>query len=227
MAGKFITFEGGEGAGKSTQIARLKDRLEKSGVDVIATREPGGTAGAEMVRSVLLSGAARLYGPEAEAVLFNAARADHVDTLIKPALEAGKWVLCDRFADSSRVYQGEAGVSDALIDQLQEVAIDGHEPDMTLLIDVPTEVGLARVTQRSEKGAEHAPDRFEQDTIETHERRRQLFLKIAENAAHRFVVIDGSQSLDAVEQAIWQAVEDRFLKAKTPAGEAQGAAENG
>ncbi|WP_235865843.1 dTMP kinase [Pseudovibrio exalbescens] len=210
VAGKFITFEGGEGAGKSTQIKRLQTRLENAGVQALATREPGGTAGAEMVRKVLLSGAARVYGPEAEAVLFSAARADHIDTLIKPALAQGTWVLCDRFADSSRVYQGEAGVSDVLIEQLQTLAIDGQVPDLTILIDVPTEVGLSRVTTRSEQGVDHAPDRFEQDTLETHERRRQLFLEIAKNAPERFVVVDGSQTLDDVEEAVWRAVNDRL-----------------
>jgi len=124
VTGQFITFEGGEGAGKSTQIDRLKTRLERLGLSVLVTREPGGSVGAEKIREVLLSGAAKDLGPRGEAILFAAARADHVDRLIKPSLADGTWVLCDRFSDSSRVYQGEAGVTPDILGMLETIAVD-------------------------------------------------------------------------------------------------------
>ena len=210
MSGIFISFEGGEGAGKSTQIQRLRDKLASRGIEAITTREPGGSQGAELVREVLLSGAAKEYGVTAEAVLFAAARADHIDTLIKPALDDDKWVLCDRFADSSRVYQSESGVPAQTVETLQQVAIAGHNPDMTLLINVTPEVGLARVSKRSDPVEFDGPDRFETDTLETHRRRQQMFLEMAQSEPHRIVVIDGDQSQDKVTEDIWQAVQSRF-----------------
>lgn len=205
--GVFITFEGGEGAGKSTQIERLRRRLEQRGLTVVATREPGGSPGAEVVRRLLLSGKVRELGSEAEAILFAAARADHVDRTIAPALAAGSWVLCDRFTDSTRVYQGEAGVDPALLEALERVAVGKARPDLTILIDVPADIGLERVRVRS--GPE-APDRFEQDDLAVHQRRRQLFLDLARGAPHRFAVVDGSGDADAVEAAIWREVSRRF-----------------
>ncbi|MTI17454.1 dTMP kinase [Rhodobacteraceae bacterium RKSG542] len=210
MRGKFITFEGGEGAGKSTQIRALLDFLKNSGISAIVTREPGGSKGAEVLREVLLSGAAQKYGPAVEAMLFAAARQDHVDSLIAPALAEGKWVLCDRFADSSRVYQGEAGVSKGLIDNLQDLAVNGHIPDLTLLIDVPPEIGLARVGSRSVFNGDEGPDRFEKDTLETHRKRRELFLEMAKNEPWRFKVIDGSQDQSGVTEQIFAAVREQF-----------------
>ncbi len=212
MSGIFISFEGGEGAGKSTQILRLRDKLASKGIEAVTTREPGGSKGAELVREVLLSGAAKAYGVTAEAVLFAAARADHIDTLIKPALDDGKWVLCDRFADSSRVYQGESGVPPQTVEALQQVAIAGHNPNMTLLINVTPEVGLARVSKRAAPVEFDGPDRFETDTLETHRRRQQLFLEMARNEPERIVVIDGDQSQDKVTEDIWQAVQHRFAE---------------
>lgn len=212
MSGIFISFEGGEGAGKSTQILRLRDKLASKGIEAVTTREPGGSKGAELVREVLLSGAAKDYGVTAEAVLFAAARADHIDTLIKPALDDGKWVLCDRFADSSRVYQGESGVPSQTVEALQQVAIAGHNPNMTLLINVTPEVGLARVSKRAAPVEFDGPDRFETDTLETHRRRQQLFLEMARNEPNRIVVIDGDQSQDKVTEDIWQAVQNRFAE---------------
>ncbi|SDR02724.1 dTMP kinase [Pseudovibrio sp. Tun.PSC04-5.I4] len=212
MPGIFISFEGGEGAGKSTQIQRLREALLSKGIEAVTTREPGGSQGAEIVREVLLSGAAKEYGVTAEAVLFAAARADHIDTLIKPALEDGKWVLCDRFADSSRVYQGESGVPDSVVEALQQVAIAGHNPDMTLLINVTPEVGLARVSKRTAPVEFDGPDRFETDTLETHRRRQNLFLEMARKEPNRIVVIDGDQSQDKVTDDIWQTVQNRFAK---------------
>lgn len=212
MPGIFISFEGGEGAGKSTQIQLLREALHSKGIEAVTTREPGGSQGAEIVREVLLSGAAKQYGVTAEAVLFAAARADHIDTLIKPALEDGKWVLCDRFADSSRVYQGESGVPDSLVEALQQVAIAGHNPDMTLLINVTPEVGLARVSKRTAPVEFDGPDRFETDTLETHRRRQNLFLEMARKEPNRIVVVDGDQRQDKVTEDIWQAVQNRFAK---------------
>ncbi|WP_244265717.1 dTMP kinase [Polycladidibacter hongkongensis] len=210
LQGKLITFEGGEGAGKSTQIRRLSEHLQQRGLQTVVTREPGGSAGAEMVREVLLSGAAREHGPMVEALLFAAARTDHIDELIRPAMQAGKWVLCDRFADSSRVYQGEAGVASNTIERLQDVALDGIKPHTTVLIDVPAEVGLRRVGSRAGQAPENAPDRFEQDSLATHRRRRDMFLAMAEAEPDRFVVIDGTMSPDQVASSIWQAMVQRY-----------------
>src|SRR5579863_2668447 len=143
MRGKFITFEGGEGTGKSTQAATLARHLESAGIKVLLTREPGGSPGAEIIRHVLLSGAAKPFGPEAEAMLFAAARDDHVRTTILPALDAGRWVICDRFADSTRVYQGVLGkVDHRLLKSLERVAVGDLAPDLTVILDVPVELGL-------------------------------------------------------------------------------------
>lgn len=210
VQGHFITFEGGEGAGKSTQIKRLKAYLEKLGKKVVATREPGGSPGAEKIRDMLLSGNAKDLGPRGEAMLFAAARADHVDATIRPALEKGYWVLCDRYSDSTRVYQGEAGVDPDYLDLLETAAVAGTRPELTFLIDVPAELGLARVLQRAQAGAGNAPDRFEDDGIAIHERRRKLFLELAQKEAFRFVVIDGSQSLDEVETNVRAALQEAF-----------------
>ncbi|WP_298963109.1 dTMP kinase [uncultured Roseibium sp.] len=210
MAGHFITFEGGEGAGKSTQIARLKTFLESYGTKVVVTREPGGSPGAEKIRALLLSGEARELGPRGEAMLFAAARADHVDTTIRPALEQGTWVLCDRYADSTRVYQGEAGVDPDYLKLLETAAVAGVYPELTILIDVPAEVGLKRVVQRSETDASGGPDRFEGEALTVHERRRQLFLALAREEDYRFAVIDGQQDADQVETAIRGAVLNAF-----------------
>ncbi|WP_417683831.1 dTMP kinase [Roseibium sp.] len=210
MQGRFITFEGGEGAGKSTQIARLREKLVTLGLDVVVTREPGGSPGAEKIREMLLSGDAKDLGPRGEAMLFAAARADHVDTTIVPALKRGAWVLCDRFADSTRVYQGEAGVDPKYLDLLELAAVAGNTPDMTVLIDVPADIGLGRVSRRSAETGNGGPDRFEIDDAEVHQRRRRMFLDLANKEADRFVVIDGTGSADDVEDLIWNVVRDRF-----------------
>ncbi|WP_150524967.1 dTMP kinase [Roseibium sediminis] len=218
MTGQFITFEGGEGAGKTTQIALLKQRLEELGIQVILTREPGGSPGAEKIREMLLSGAARKLGPRGEAMLFAAARADHVDSVIVPALERGDWVICDRFADSTRVYQGEAGVDTQVLDLLETVAVAGTRPDLTILIDIPAEIGLSRVSARSKTDASGGPDRFESDNIATHERRRTLFLDLAKREPDRFGVVDGRHSSDHVAKEIWWIVERHFKDLFVEAG---------
>ncbi len=211
MAGRFVTFEGGEGAGKSTQIRRLAARLAEMGVGVVTTREPGGTAVAEAVRRFILSGTARPLGAEAEAVLFAAARADHVDRLIRPALAAGKWVLCDRFTDSTRAYQGSAGEVDAgLLDALDRVAVGSTRPDLTIVLDIPVEVGLERVAGRLAASGE-VLDRFESDDLAAHEKRRQAYLDIAARDPGRCLVVDATKPEDDVAAAIWQAVSDRLL----------------
>ncbi|GAB2188154.1 dTMP kinase [Roseibium sp. LAB1] len=210
MPGHFITFEGGEGAGKSTQIARLKTYLEDLGLSVVVTREPGGSPGAEKIRAMLLSGGAKDLGPRGEAMLFAAARADHVDTTIKPALERGDWVLCDRYADSTWVYQGEAGVDRDYLKLLETAAVAGVYPDLTILIDVPVEIGLGRVEERSRSDDSGGPDRFEGEELKVHQRRRDLFLELAETEAYRFAVIDGSKDPAEVEEAIRNAVRETF-----------------
>ena len=212
MAGKFITFEGGEGAGKSTQIARLAKRLEGEGVSVVVTREPGGTPTAEAIRGALLSGLAQELGAEGEAVLFAAARADHVDRVIRPALRAGQWVLCDRFTDSTRVYQGVAGGVDvATLGALERISVGRTQPDLTIILDVPVETGLARAAKRrSERNA--ATDRFEREDPGIHEARRKAYLAIARAEPDRCIVIDAGRSEAKVARAVWQAVSLRLLK---------------
>jgi dTMP kinase len=208
IRGKFITFEGGEGAGKSTQAAILGSRLESIGVAVQLTREPGGSPGAEIIRHVLLTGAARPLGAEVEAMLFAAARDDHVQCTILPALRAGKWVVCDRFADSTRVYQGTLGhVDQKLIKVLERVSIGSLAPDLTVILDLPAELGLARARQRR-SGAE--ADRFEGEGAEFHEKLREAYLAIAANEPDRCVVVDASGAKEAVAESVWHAVQSRL-----------------
>jgi dTMP kinase len=210
--GQFITLEGGEGAGKSVQAERLEARLKSLGIEVLRTREPGGSPHAEELREVILSGRARPFGPEGEALLFAAARIDHLDATILPALEAGKWVVSDRFADSTRAYQGVAGALPAdFIARLEEVAVGPNAPDLTLILDVPAETGLKRALAR--RGAGKA-DRFESEGIAFHRTLRQAFLDIAASEPGRCAVIDAAQSEDAVEAAIWSVVEARLHPAE-------------
>ncbi len=200
MSGLLITFEGGEGAGKSTQILALADHLRAQGYEVVVTREPGGSAGAEAVRHVILSGAAEAYGPAMEALLFAAARSDHIDQKIRPAIEAGQIVLCDRFIDSSRVYQGISGNLDPqFMRSVERIAIDGTMPDLTFILDIPADKGLARAGLR--RGNE-AADRFEKETIATHEARRQAFLVIAAEEPQRCKVIDANRSVHEISAEI-------------------------
>jgi dTMP kinase len=199
--GFFITFEGGEGAGKSTQIGRLAHKLRDKRYQVAVTREPGGSPGAEAIRHVILSGAAEPLGPEMEALLFAAARSDHVEQLIRPALRRGKVVICDRFVDSSRVYQ--ANVAAELLAEIERISLNGIMPDLTLIFDIDPEVGLRRAATR--RGDDQA-DRFEKETLAVHKRRRQAFLDIARNEPKRCVVIDASADADTVENAVTSAV---------------------
>lgn len=202
MTGRFITFEGGEGAGKSTQIQYLAETLRAQGFEVVMTREPGGSPGAEAVRHVLLSGAAEEFGVRMEAILFAAARSDHVEELIRPAIEAGKIVLCDRFMDSSRVYQGVSGdLEPEFVKALERVAINGMVPDLTIILDLPAEVGLARAVKRNgSKGS--GPDRYEKESLAVHQKRRDAFLDIARREPERCKIVDGNQPADAIAQDI-------------------------
>ena len=198
--GLFVTFEGGEGVGKSTQIARLAERLRREGRDVLVTREPGGSPGAEAVRHVLLSGTAEPFGARMEAVLFAAARADHVERAIRPALERGQIVLCDRFVDSSRVYQGVTGqLLPSVMQAIEEAAVGGIVPDLTLILDLDPAEGLRRAGARRGDGD---ADRFEKETVDIHRRRRAAFLAIARSEPDRCRVIDASRSPDDVEETI-------------------------
>jgi dTMP kinase len=209
--GRFITLEGGEGAGKSTQARLIADWLRAAGIEVVTTREPGGSPGAEAIRHVLLSGAAQPFGQEAEAVLFAAARADHVDRVIAPALARGAWVVCDRFIDSTRVYQGMVGqVPMALLHRLEHVAIGAVVPDLTLVLDVPVELGQARVEQRRGAGA---ADRFETEGPAFHKALRAGFRALAAREPQRIVLVDASAAPDIVHGRIRAVIEDRLAGA--------------
>jgi dTMP kinase len=208
MQGKFITFEGGEGTGKSTQAAMLALRLEALGVGVQLTREPGGSPGAEIIRHVLLTGAAKPLGADVEAMLFAAARDDHVQCTILPALQSGKWVICDRFADSTRVYQGILGrVDQKLLNVLERVSVGELSPDLTVILDLPIEIGLARAKLRRGSGV---ADRFEGEGAAFHEKLREGYLAIAAREPDRCVVIDANATKETVANAIWRAVQSRL-----------------
>ncbi len=215
--GLFVSFEGGEGAGKSTQIRRLAERLRERGHEVLVTREPGGSPGAEAVRHVLLSGAAEMFGTRMEAILFAAARNDHVEDVIRPALSRGTIVLCDRFMDSSRVYQGVTGnLEPDYIEALQRVAVNGVIPHCTLILDIPAEVGLERARKRA--SAVTAPDRFEKEEMQTHEKRREAFLDIAAREPERCHIIDAQKSEDEIAAEIAEIVDKRLGAANIAAG---------
>ena len=206
--GRFITFEGGEGSGKSTQATILADRLSRSGRPVFVTREPGGSPEAEEIREVLLSGQVAQFGPLAESVLFAVARADHIDNAIQGALQQGQWVICDRFIDSTRAYQGTtAGVSRGLINALETVTVGALLPDVTFILDIPAEDGLARVEARAEG---EDLERFESQELMTHERIRRAFLDIAEEEPGRCVVVDASQPEAMVAEDVWETVLQRL-----------------
>jgi dTMP kinase len=208
LRGHFITFEGGEGSGKSTHAATLAQRLKSIGLDVVLTREPGGSTGAEIIRHILLSGIAKPLGAETEAILFAAARDDHVRNTILPALNAGKWVICDRFIDSTRVYQGTLGnVDQRLIRSLERVTVGPAVPELTFILDVPAQVGLARAKSRRGKDA---ADRFEAESLEFHEKLRQAYRILAAEEPKRCIVIDGRAPRDVVSDRIWSTVQERF-----------------
>ena len=209
-----MTFEGGEGTGKSTQAAMLVNRLRAFGLGVVLTREPGGSPGAEAIRHVVLSGAAQPLGSHAEAILLAAARDDHVRELIRPALDRGHWVVCDRFADSTRIYQGILGNIDArVIRSLERIAVGNTRPDLTFILDMPVEQGLKRASRR--RGRKTA-DRFESETIEFHTRLREAYRELADSEPGRCVLIDARQGADAVAEAVWAEVSRRLDPATAP-----------
>ena len=214
MGGRFITFEGGEGAGKSTQVSMLANRLRSLGIDVVVTREPGGSPGAEIIRHVLLSGVAKPLGPDAEAMLFAAARDDHLVNTIRPALARGSWVVCDRFADSTRVYQGALGHVDArLIRRLESLTVGPTRPDLTIILDLPAEDGLARAERR--RGVT-PPDRYEAETLDFHNKLREAYHALAQDEPGRCVMIDATLPRSSVARRIWDVVVERFDPAAAP-----------
>ena len=214
MRGSFITFEGGEGAGKSTQAVALAKKLATMGIGVVSTREPGGSPGAELVRHVLLSGAAKPFGTDAEAMLFAAARADHLDTLIKPSLENGKWVVCDRFVDSTRVYQGVLGKAGwPFIKGLEKLSLGEGSPNLTFILDLPADIGLARAHERRGEGA---PDRFESENLAFHEALNEAFRDIAQREPDRCVLVDANRPKDRITADIWRLVRKRLHPETAP-----------
>jgi dTMP kinase len=214
MLGRFITFEGGEGTGKSTHAALLAQRLRALGIGVVLTREPGGSPGAEIIRHVILSGAAKPLGPHAEAILFAAARDDHIRSTIAPALTRGRWVISDRFSDSTRVYQGILGRLDPnLIQGLERVTVGDLKPDITLILDVPAELGLARAKKRRGEGE---ADRFEEESLEFHQKLRDAFRRLALSEPSRCVLIDATAERAAVAENIWNVVSERLDPANAP-----------
>jgi dTMP kinase len=203
--GRLVTFEGGEGAGKSTQIERLAAALRAAGLDPLVTREPGGTPGAEQIRQLLVEGPPDRWLPLSEALLLLAARSDHVVRRIAPALADGRWVLCDRFMDSTRVYQGVAGaVGAAVIDRLHAIVLGDLRPDLTVILDVPVATGFGR---RREKGGRQ---RYERMTGAFHERVRDGFLALARAEPERCVVVDATRPVDAVADDVHALVARRF-----------------
>ena len=211
--GKFISFEGGEGSGKSTQIKLLAERLAAAKLRAIVTREPGGSPGAEIIRHLVLSGMGKLLGPDAETLLFAAARDDHVRTVIQPALSQGTWVLCDRFSDSTRAYQGRLGnVPQGVLNAMQRVTIGDLKPDLTIILDVPVEIGLKRAAARRGAGG---PDRFEAEDIRFHQDLRDAYRQIAAEDPDRCVLIDATPNPDVVAAQVWNALRDHLFAMAT------------
>ncbi len=212
--GGFITLEGGEGAGKSTQIQRLAAALKQAGLPVMTTREPGGSPGAEAIRSLLVEGAVDRWDAITELLLHYAARRDHLTQTILPALQSGTWVICDRFADSTMAYQGYGlSLGRAAVEQAHILAVGDTRPDLTVILDVPLDVGLARAQKRDGEDA----NRYERMDRDFHQRIRDGFLDIAKREPDRCVVIDASADEDAVHNEIAAAVEERLgLSLKEP-----------
>lgn len=204
--GRFITFEGGEGTGKSTQAARLVERLRARGLEVVQTREPGGSPGAEDIRAIALNGDPGRWSAMTETLLMFAARSDHLERTIRPALESGRWVVCDRFADSSRAYQGVGGGTPAaFIEALDAAIVGATQPDLTLVFDLPVKVGLERAFGRG-----LFETRFESKGLDFHERLRRGFLEIAAAHSDRCIVIDADGDQDTVAARVQAAVEARL-----------------
>jgi len=216
--GKFITLEGGEGAGKTTQAALLSERLRAAGLQILQTREPGGTPRAEAIREVLLSGRAKPFGAIGEAILFYAARESHLALAIRPALSAGKWVICDRFSDSTRAYQGAAGgLPMKTIETFEAAVVGPTKPDLTLIFDIDPEIGLRRAMIRAKptNSAEAAngntvPDRFETMNIAFHRSLREGFHAIAKAEPGRCVIIDAARPVQKISDQVWEIMRTRY-----------------
>jgi dTMP kinase len=207
-APRFITLEGGEGAGKSTHLRRLGEAMRAAGETVVLTREPGGSEGAEQIRTLLVGGAVNRWEPMTEALLHYAARRDHVERTIRPALDAGSWVLCDRFSDSTMAYQGYGqGLARDWIESLHRVVLGEFNPALTLILDLPVEQGLVRARDRSGAAGE---DRYERMGLGFHERLRAGFLDIAVREPARCVIVDATRSVEEVSAAIRAAVRERL-----------------
>jgi dTMP kinase len=206
---RFITLEGGEGAGKSTQAKKLEAALASRGIASLLTREPGGSPGAEAIRKMLVQGQRDKWDPETETLLVFAARADHVARRIKPALDGGRWVICDRFIDSTYAYQGAGrGVPHEFIDHLASLVLRGFTPDLTLVLDIDPEAGLARTSARADGAREDA--RFERFGKSFHKQLRNAFREIASQHPERCVLVDASRPAGDVAETIWQSVSSRF-----------------
>lgn len=213
-AGRFITLEGGDGTGKSTQVKLLQKALAAAGIDTVMTREPGGTPQAERIRDLLLQRDSGDFDPLTEALLLFAARREHLVHKIKPALEQGKWVVSDRFADSSRAFQGYGmGLDMAVIDQLYAMVADRFQPDLTFIFDIDPEVGLARSGRQKSAAADTAEgteDRYERMGLEFHRRLRNGFLETARRYGDRCVIIDATQDVATIHRQLLQVIESRF-----------------
>lgn len=217
-AGRFITFEGGEGSGKSTQAEVLAGRLGRLGIEVVLTREPGGSPFAEALRGVILDPDMPEHSALSEALLFYAARADHLDKTIRPALNAGRWVICDRFSDSTRVYQSEAGgLPRGVLDALEDMVVSPTVPDLTIILDLPAELGLGRAQGRRLSAVrDHvepdAPDAYEKRDLAFHWKLREAFAAIAKEQPGRCVLINAATDPENVSDAVWDAVAARLLQ---------------
>ena len=206
MKGYFITFEGVEGAGKSTQAKLLYQYLIDNGKEAILTKEPGGTKTGQKIRQILLEKTDEIFPPVAELMLYEADRNFHIHNLIKPSLQQGRYIICDRFTDSTLAYQGYArGLNINLIKQLNEIATEGIKPDITFLIDIPVEEGLKRIKQTRQA------DRIEDEDIQFHKRLREGFLKIAENEKDRIVVLDGLETPDNIFKKVIEILKNRNI----------------
>lgn len=217
--GRFISFEGGEGVGKSTQVRLLQAQLANLGIAAVQTREPGGSPRAEAIRRMLLAGSVKQFGQTAEALMFSAARIDHLNNTIRPALAAGTWVICDRFADSTRAYQGALRqIEPQLIDALERVAVGNTRPELTFILDLAPAEGLRRAALRA--GPDAPVDRFERETLAFHSAVRNIFLDIAAHDPVRCAVIDASLAPEYVAARIWASVKLRLLGSagQQPAG---------
>jgi dTMP kinase len=210
MTGRFITFEGGEGAGKSTQVKALVAHLRELGLEVVQTREPGGSSGAEALRDLLVTGEAGRWSPMSETLMMYAARANHLEQVIRPALERGAWIVCDRFSDSTRAYQGAGGgVTPDLIESIDAAVVGDTQPDLVIVMDMPPEAGLQRALARGD-----AENRFESKGLAFHERLREGFRKRAAAHPERYRLIDADRAIEDIRADIWRVVSDRFAELK-------------